>query len=478
MSEPLWAMDASTVTALLRSREIAPQEVLDATEERVAAVNPSVNALPTLCFDRARGRLTSAGDLSGTLLGGQPIPVKDSYAVARVRTTFGSPVFRDHVPQHSDFFVEAVEEAGGVVFAKSNTPEFEAGANTFNEVFGRTLNPWDTRLSPAGSSGGAAVAVATGMAAIAQGSDFACSLRYPAAFCGVVGLRPSPGLVPQGPDGVPGQTLSVIGPLARNVADAGLGLSAMARFDVRDPLSRPLEQHDFAAAAKRPDMPATLGFSVDLGVALIEPEIRDVVIGAMAKLAGAGVHVTEDCPDLSAANRAFLPLRAHQFAAARGAILDGPGREMLKPEVVWNIEQGMKLSGAELAEATREQARVRANMLSFLERHEFLVSATAPVEPYPVEQRYVSRIDGRELPTYLDWLVLGYAVTVTGCPAISIPCGFTQRGLPVGMQIVARPYSEARLLAVAAWCEEVLGCRMVRPIDPATTVESGREAQG
>jgi amidase len=466
MSEPLWSKDAIVIANLLRAREITPQEVLDAAEERVGAVNPQVNALPTLCFDRARKKIASGCSLSDALLGGLPVPIKDSYPVAGVRTTFGSHVYENNVPDRSDFLVEAIEDSGGVVFAKSNTPEFEAGANTFNEVFGRTLNPWDTRLSPAGSSGGAAVAVATGMAAIAQGSDFACSLRYPAAFCGIVGLRPSPGLVPQGPGGVSGQTLSVIGPLARNVADVGLGLAAMARFDARDPLSRPPAATDFAAAARQSERPSRLAFSVDLGLADLDPEIRHVVTAAVEKLSRAGVDMSQVSPDLSAADHAFRTLRAHQFAAARGELLDGPERELLKPEVIWNIEQGLKLTSGEISAAVRDQARTRADMLSFLDEHEFLISATAPVAPYPVEERYVSKIAGRELATYLDWLVLGYAITVTGCPAISIPCGLTSAGLPVGLQIVGRPYSEVKLLSVATWCEDVLGCRMMRPIDP------------
>ena len=466
MSEPLWSMDAVAIANLLRTREITPQEVLEAAEARVGAVNPLVNALPTLCFDRARQKLASGRSWSDTLLGGLPVPIKDSYPVAGVRTTFGSRVYENNVSDYSDFLVEAIEESGGVVFAKSNTPEFEAGANTFNEVFGRTLNPWDTRLSPAGSSGGAAVAVATGMAAIAQGSDFACSLRYPAAFCGVVGLRPSSGLVPQGPGGVSGQTLSVIGPLARNVADVGLGLAAMVRFDARDPLSRPLTATDFAAAARQPERPSRLALSADLGLADLDPEIRNIVAAAAAKLARAGAEVSQSSPDLSVADRAFRTLRAHQFAAARGELLDGPERELLKPEVIWNIEQGLKLTSGEISAAVREQAHCRASLLAFLDEHESLISATAPVAPFPVEQRYVSRIAERTLETYLDWLILGYAITVTGCPAISIPCGFTSAGLPVGLQIVGRPYCEARLLAVAAWCEDVLGCRMTRPIDP------------
>jgi amidase len=466
MSDDLWSKDAVVLSDLLRRREITPREVLESVERRVSQVDPLVNALPTLCFDRARRAIAADLNIEDTLLGGLPIPIKDSYAVSGTRTTFGSRAFEHHVPEHSDYFVAAVEQAGGIVFAKSNTPEFEAGANTFNDVFGSTLNPWNPSLSAAGSSGGAAVAVATGMAPIAQGSDFACSLRYPASFCGVVGLRPSPGVVPQGPGGLPGQTLSVIGPLARSVADAGLGLSAMARFDARDPLSRPLSDNDYATAAQRPVAPARLAYSPDLGLAAVEPEIGHIVAAAVQRLEAAGALLTEAHPDLSAADRAFRPLRAYQFAASRSALVRGPERALLKPEVIWNIEEGLRLDGLQLAAAERERAAMRIGMIDFLVEHEFLISPTAPVGPYPVEERYVMKIDGQDMETYLDWLLLGYAITATGCPAISIPCGFTRAGLPVGLQIVGCPYSESRLLAVAAWCEDVLGLRMTRPIDP------------
>jgi len=374
------------------------------------------------------------------------------------------------VPDRSDYLVEAIEAAGGVVFAKSNTPEFQAGANTFNEVFGRTLNPWDMRRSAAGSSGGAAVAVATGMAHIAQGSDNACSVRFPAAFCGVVGLRPSPGLIPEGPSRLPHQVLSVIGPIARSVADIGLGLDAMARFDPRDPRTTPLAAGPYRRAAKAPRRPLRAAFSMDLGgIARVSGEVRAVVEAAVARLAAAGLDIVEDAPDFRRARDAFLPIRAFQFAAEYHDALDRH-RDRLKPEVVWNIEEGLKLTAADLARAELARAAVRAAAVGFIDVNGVLITPTAPVAPYPVEQRYVDEIDGGKLATYIDWLVLGYAITVTGCPAISIPCGFTADGLPVGLQLVGSPYGEAELLATAAWCETVLGVSLKTPIEPRVAV--------
>ena len=468
MTESLWTLPAGTVVDLLQEGSVSPREVLADLAERIAAVNPLVNALPTLCLARAEKnalRLEASQRHERGLLAGLPIPIKDSYEVEGVRTTFGSLAYADHVATRSDFMVEAIEAAGGVVYAKSNTPEFEAGANTFNEVFGRTLNPWNLSRSAAGSSGGAAVAVATGMAFIAQGSDFACSLRYPAAFCGVVGLRPSPGLVPQGPNALPNEVLSVIGPIARTVADTALGLDAMSRFDPRDPLTRPLPAQGYHAAAQAPRRPARAAFSMDLGVARVAGEVAEPVRKAIDKLARAGLDIVETTPDLGECHDAFRPLRAFQFAAQRHEALR-LHRERLKPEVVWNIEQGLKLAATDLAAAHAARARLRSGFLDFLDGHDVLIAPSAPVAPYPVEERFVAAIDGEQLATYLDWLVLGYAITVTGCPAISIPCGFTANGLPVGLQLVGKPYGEKPLLAAAAWCESVLGVALSAPIDP------------
>ena len=468
MTDEPWNWSAVSAVERLRRGDISPGELLASIKGRVEAVDASVNALPTRCFERAEqvaARLEARPRHERGRFAGLPWLIKDSAAVAGVRTTYGSLAFADHIPARSDYVVEAIEAEGGVVYAKSNTPEFEAGANTFNEVFGRTLNPWDLSRSAAGSSGGSAVAVATGMAFLAQGSDFACSLRYPAAFCNVVGLRPSPGLVPQGPSPLPFQFLSVMGPLARSVADVALALDGMARFDPRDPVSRPRAASDYLTAARAPRRPKRAAFSMTLGLAAVDRTVQAVTRDALGRLSSAGLAVEEAHPDLEGCDRAFRTLRAFQFAAMRRDVL-ARHREVLKPEVVWNIEEGLKLTAVELAEAEADRARFRLTMLEFLDRHGVLITPAAPVEPFPVEQRYVEAIDGRKLETYIDWLVLGYAVTVCGCPAISIPCGRSPGGLPVGLQLVGKPYGEAELLSAAAWCETVLGQSLDRPIDP------------
>ncbi len=468
MADALYQLSACAAVDMLQRGDISPAELIVSLEERVATVNPSLNALPTTCFERARARAAALEKLPLSqrgLFAGLPWPIKDSYEVEGVRTTWGSLVYADHIAERSDYCVEAIEAAGGIVYAKSNTPEFEAGANTFNEVFGSTLNPWNTALSAAGSSGGAAAAVASGMAFIAQGSDFACSLRYPAAFCGVVGLRPSPGLVPQGPNALPFQVLSVIGPLARSVADVGLGLDGLARFDPRDPLTRPAPPVSYRACATADERPKRAAFSMDLGIARISPAVRGATTQAVAKLTAGGLALELAHPDLGLADKAFPALRAFQFAALRRGVLF-THRDKLKPEVVWNIEQGLKLTAADLAKAEAERAQLRRVLLYFLDAHDVLITPAAPVEPFPVAQRFVSEIDCEKLATYLDWLLLGYAVTICGCPAISIPCGLSENGLPIGLQIIGRPYGEAALLGAAAWCERVLSASLSRPIDP------------
>jgi len=470
MSDPIWSWSAVNTVERIAAGEISLREVLASVAERVAAVDGRVNALPTLCFERANRSLAEIENRPVSARGpfrGLPVTIKDSAAVAGVRTTYGSLAYADFVPSRSDYVVDAIESGGGVVYAKSNTPEFEAGANTFNEVFGCTLNPWNLTRSAGGSSGGAAVAVATGMAFLSQGSDFACSLRYPAAFCNVVGLRPSPGLIPQGPSGLPMQVLSVMGPLARTVEDVGLALDGMARFDARDPLSRPLPAaRSYLESARRPEPPRSAAFSLTLGMAAIDAEVRQVVEDAVTTLVGAGLRVDASTPQIASSDGVFRTLRAYQFAALRRDALE-KHRAKLKPEVVWNIEEGLKLSAADIAAAEAERGHLRRTMIAFLDTHGILITPTAPVEPFPVEQRYVDEISGQKLATYLDWLVLGYAISVCGCPAISIPCGRTRAGLPVGLQLVAKPYAEAELLAAAAWCEAVLGCALRAPIDPA-----------
>jgi amidase len=461
-------LTATEVVASLQRGEVTPLDCLDALEARIAEVNPKVNALVTLCFDRARDHakalLRKPVGKRGALCG-LPVPIKDLLDVAGVRATQGSRIFANRIAEESDILVQHLEGEGGVVYAMSNTPEFGAGAQTFNDVFGITRNPWNTALTPAGSSGGAAVALATGMAWAAHGSDLGGSLRNPASFCGVVGLRPSPGRVASSPGTVIDGTLAVEGPMARNVSDLALLLDAMSGWEAGDPLSLPKENKSFRAHVESVSQPKRIAVSRDLGVTPVDPEVVGIVLAAARKLENAGVIVEEAHPDLPDAMNCFQVLRAMGYAAGKARYLKNH-RDFLKPEVIWNIEKGLKLSGEEIARAQGQRAALFRNMHSFLERYDALLCPTTIVPPFPVEERYVKQCNGVEFETYTDWLLIVAVATLSMCPAISIPCGFTRSGLPVGLQIIGPNRGEAKLLQVAKFAEDVLALGAITPVDP------------
>jgi amidase len=467
MSE-LYRSTAIEIHARLKSGEISPLDCLDALEQRIAAVDSKVNALPTLCFDRARKH---ARDLMKKpmnergILAGLPIPIKDLNDVAGVRSTQGSPIFANRIAPTSDVMVTHLEKNGAIVYAMSNTPEFGAGANTFNEVFGRTLNPWNTSRSAAGSSGGAAVALATGTAWLAQGSDLGGSLRNPASFCGVVGMRPSPGRVAFTVAHEIDSTLGVEGPMARNVEDLALLFDAMVGEEPSDPLSLPSDGISFLQASRSGWKPKRVAISRDLGITPVDPEVADIVMRAARKFEQAGVIVEEAHPDLQEALECAQVLRALSYAVGKQSLLKNHRAE-LKPEVIWNIEKGLALTGAEIAKAEAQRGAMFQRTLKFFETYDLLLCPTTIVPPFPVEQRYVTECNGTKFETYVDWLAIASAITNVCCPAISIPAGFTKENLPVGIQLIAGPRAEARLLASAKMLESMLGLATLVPIDP------------
>jgi len=457
---------ARDVVTRLRKKEITPSDLIDAAVERIEEVNGVVNAVPTLCVERARER---AGSVSETaLLAGLPILAKDLVDVAGVRTTYGSPIFSDHVPEASNFLIDKLESNGAVVMGKSNTPEFGAGANTFNEVFGKTVNPYNTALTCGGSSGGSAVALATGMAWLATGSDLGGSLRIPAAFCNVVGFRPSPGRVPHGPSLEPFSPLWTDGPMGRDVADVGFFLDAMCGYDCRDPLTYDSPLKSYLEAGSEPKAPARVGFSADLGITPVDPEVAAICAAAVRQFEGLGGDVTDECPNFTTAHDAFQTLRAASFATLMEEML-AEHRESLKPEVIGNIEKGMALNAADIGLAERQRAALCAGMAAFFKDHDILATPCVAVSPFPVEIRYVEEINGKQLTSYVEWLALTYAITLTGCPAISVPCGFTEAGLPVGLQLVGKPRGETELLRYAAALEAETSLSKA-PIDPKLAV--------
>jgi amidase len=459
---------ACAIVERLKKGEIAPHDLLQALQTRIGEVDGKVNALPTLCFERARAhadRLMKKAPAERGLLAGMPVAIKDLTDVAGVRSTQGSPIFANHVPEKSDILVETLEGEGGIVYAKSNTPEFGAGANTFNDVFGATLNPWNTRRSAAGSSGGAAVALATGMAWLAHGSDMGGSLRNPASFCGIVGMRPSIGRVAHTPNCKIDRNLGQQGPMARNVEDLALFLDAMSGEHPADPASLPRLQTSFLAAARSGWRPKRVAYSATLGITPVDPEVAEITKKAAARFTELGVAVEEAHPDLAEAHECFQVLRAFDFAVSKAKLLREK-RAMLKPEVIWNIEKGLKLTVVELERAEAQRVAMTRRTLKFFETYDLLLTPATIVAPFPVEERYVAECAGKKFDNYVEWLAIAYAITLVCCPALSLPCGFTRENLPVGLQIVGSPRAEASVLAGAKALEDILGLKGKTPIDP------------
>ena len=456
--------------ALLKKSEITPLDLLDALEDRIALVDPQVNSLPTLCFERARDsarRLmeSNSKEFPAWHLHGLPLAVKDLQPVAGVRTTWGSPLYKDHIPECSDIGVEVLENNGAVVYAKSNTPEFGAGGNTFNEVFGATRNPWDTRMTCGGSSGGAAVALATGQAWLATGSDLAGSLRTPASFCSVVGFRPSPGRVAAGPPAFLFEGTAVNGPMGRNIADVALMLDAQVGMHPADPRSLPRPGQSFLDAVDNPQKPARVAFSPNLGIAPVDPEVAEICRRAAAKFEQMGCVVEEACPDLGDALEIFQTIRAAWYGLKMQPLLE-EHRDMLKPEIIWNIEKGLKLRGLDIARAEQARAALFQRVARFFNTYDLLLCPAVISPPFKLETRYLEELGGVKFDSYVDWLILTLAITVAACPAVSMPAGFTEAGLPVGLQMICASRREDLLFGAASLFEQAAGMAHKTPMDP------------
>jgi amidase len=451
----------------IRRRDVSVTEVVRAHLAQIERVNPTMNAIVTLTAERAladakaKDAELARGAATGPLFG-LPVAHKDLVPTKGIRTTFGSPIYRDNVPSEDGLIIERLRAAGAVTLGKTNTPEFGAGSQTFNEVFGRTLNPYDPSKTCGGSSGGAAVALACGMVPIADGSDTGGSLRNPAAFCNVVGLRTSPGRVPVWPRELAWTTLSVQGPMARTVADVALLLSAIAGADPRSPIAIAEPGDRFRRPLTRDFRGVRVAWSRDLGGLPIDRRVTTALAPQRKVLESLGCVIDEAQPDLRDAREIFQALRAFAFATRYGPML-AEHRHQIKDTVIWNTEQGLKLTARELAEAEVKRTALYHRVRTFMERYEFLVLPATQVPPFEVTQPYVTEIEGVPLPTYIDWMRACSDITVTGSPAISVPGGFTPDGLPVGLQIVGRHQDDWGVLQLAHAFEQATGFGRRRP---------------
>jgi amidase len=459
------AFSAVELARMIRARQLSSRDVVGAYLAQIELINPRVNAIVTLVADRAMARAAAAdealarGDAVGPLHG-LPIAHKDLQLTRGIRTTFGSPIYKDFVPDEDSLLVERVRAAGAIAIGKTNTPEFGAGSQTFNPVFGATLNPYDLTKTCGGSSGGAAVALACNMLPLADGSDMGGSLRNPASFCNVVGLRTSPGRVPIWPAAAAWSPLSVDGPMGRSVEDVALLLSAIAGPDGRSPIALADPGSAFSAALDRDFKGVRIAWWRDLGGLPVDPRVRHVVNEQRRVFESLGCMVEDAEPRFAGFDAVFKTLRAMAFLTGVAERVRGRHGQV-KETILWELERGERLTPQEIARAELIRSELYHRMRRFMEKYEFFVLPVAQVPPFDASQPYVTEIDGVAMETYIDWMKSCYYISVVGNPAISVPAGFTPEGLPVGLQIIGRHRDDWGLLQIARAFEQA--SRSLRP---------------
>ncbi|GAA3702371.1 amidase [Arthrobacter ginkgonis] len=474
MPSPLYYRDAVELAALIRDRELTAVEVMDAHLERLQALNPTLNAVVSADADAALAAAAAAdaAQAAGTPLGalhGLPISFKDTHKTAGMVTSYGSPRHARFIPEANDLHVQRIIDAGALRIGKTNVPEYAAGSHTTNRVFGPTRNPYDPSRSVGGSSGGAAAALAAGFQPIADGSDMGGSLRNPASFCNVVGLRPTPGLVPNadGPNGF--DPLTVAGPMARTVDDVALLLSVMARPSGRDPLgyTDPAVQTGRVTAAELCGL--RVAYAPDLGGRIpVDPAVRGVIAAAAATFAAAGAHVEEACPRLDGAEEAFRTLRAAEFFTEWGEDF-AANPEEFNHLLAWNIETGINLAGRDVLRAQAQVTTLVRAAVEFFAAYDVILAPAAQLPPFDVELDFPHEVDGQAQHAYLDWMRGAYLFTPLGIPGISVPGGFTAEGLPVGVQLLTRRRTDATLLSIAKAYEQATGFARCLPATQEVT---------
>jgi amidase len=460
-------MTAIEMAAQIRRKKLSARETLDAHLKQIERVNATVNAIVTLVAEQAseNARKADEAQARGAALGplhGLPVAHKDLVETAGIRTTFGSPIFKDNVPTEDAILVERIRTAGAITIGKTNTPEFGAGSQTFNPVFGATKNPYDLTKTCGGSSGGAAVSLACGMVPIADGSDSGGSLRNPAAFCSVVGFRTAPGRVAQTSKGNAWSTLSVSGPMARTVQDVALLLSVMAGPDPRCAISITEPGSRFAEKLDRSFKGVRVAWFKNLGGVIFDPRVLDAVNAQRKTFESLGCIVEQAEPDLTGADEAFSTLRAWGYVSGY-AELARTHRHQIKDTILWEIDRGLKLTSEDLARAETLHTQVWNRVRVFQEKYDYFILPTTQVPPFDINQPYVTEIAGVKMNTYIDWMKSCYFISIIECPSISVPCGYTPEGLPVGLQIVGRHRDEFSVLQLAHAFEQATWSARRRP---------------
>ena len=466
-NDDLCFLSATEQSELIRSKKISASQLIRAHLDQIERLNPTLNAIVTLTAESAMAEAASADKKTAAneavgLLHGLPVAHKDLFLTKGVRTTFGSLAFKDFVPDVDSLPVERLKKAGGISLGKTNTPEFGAGSQTFNAVFGSTPNPYDVTKTCGGSSGGGAVALASGMISIADGTDLGGSLRNPASFCNLVGIRPSVGRVPSWPESLGWYTMSVPGPMARTVQDVALAMAAMSGPDDRSPISLEAPGEMFLNPLARSFKGCKIAFSANLGGLPVEPEVAKVIESTRAVFQDLGCEVINDEPNISEADEIFMLWRAWRTELRITPLLK-EHRAQIKDTVIWNAEQGLPITGPQLVRAEAKRTELYHRMREFFKKYDFLVLPVSQVAPFSIDQEYPAEINGIKMNTYIDWQKSAYHISAMGNPAISVPAGFTGDHLPVGIQIVGRHRDDFGILQLAYAFEQKTQFAQRRP---------------
>jgi amidase len=466
-NDDLCFLSATEQSELIRTQKISAVQLIRAHLDQIERFNPVLNAIVTLTAESAMAEAVLADKKTASneplgVLHGLPVAHKDLFLTKGVRTTFGSLAFKDFVPEVDSLPVERLKQAGAISLGKTNTPEFGAGSQTFNAVFGSTPNPYDLSKTCGGSSGGGAVALASGMIAIADGTDLGGSLRNPASFCNLVGIRPSVGRVPSWPDSLAWYPFSVPGPMARTVQDLALAMAAMSGPDDRSPISLEAPGEMFLNPLARSFKGYKIAFSANLGGLPVEPEVAKVVESTRAVFQDLGCEVVNDEPDISEADEIFMLWRAWRTELRITPLLKDH-RANIKETVIWNAEQGLSITGPQLVRAEAKRTELYHHMRQFFKKYDFLVLPVSQVAPFSIDQEYPTQINVVKMDTYIDWQKSAYHISAMGNPAISVPAGFTSDNLPVGIQIVGRHRDDFGILQLAYAFEQKTHFAQRRP---------------
>ena len=461
----LWKRNAIDVVKLLRKKEVSGLEVLESCLLRIEAVNPSLNAIVSIFEEKAKENI-SEENLSG-ILSNMPVVIKDNTNIAGIKTTFGSEIYENNIAEITDPSVANIERNGGIIFAKTNLPEFAAGSHTYNQVFGLTKNPWNKFNSSGGSSGGSASALASGMAWFATGNDFGGSLRNPASWCGVVGLRPSPGLIPRGPSELPFNNITVEGPMARNVEDLALFLDSMVGYCPNDPISKDRKSFLFSQKIEEPvSENIRIGYTKNFGIFPCSSEVEDMINNTVKLIQNMGHVIENSHPSMEGAEECFQTLRAYNYYASYKSIYESSKFQKVKEEVIWNIRKGKELSVSKLINAEKIRKKIYQETIEYFDKYDFLIAPSSIVPPFRIDTNWIKEVNNVKFDNYVSWMMIAACISLTSCPSLALATSFSKEGCPFGIQIIAPPNREENLLSFAKSLEDNLNIKSLLPINP------------